>query len=115
VATTPHKNDHTISTLQVKNKLALVFGTEIEGISDEVKALADDFVKIPMFGFTESFNVSVCAALCMYELMKRIRKSIPGHGLTDQEKLDVHFEWMKNSVDKGEALIRDYFEKKDKD
>jgi tRNA (guanosine-2'-O-)-methyltransferase len=115
VATTPHKNDHTISTLPVKNKLALVFGTEIEGISDEVKALADDFVKIPMFGFTESFNVSVCAALCMYELMKRIRKSIPGHGLTDQEKLDVHFEWMKNSVDKGEALIRDYFEKKDKD
>jgi tRNA (guanosine-2'-O-)-methyltransferase len=71
VATTPHKDDCTIDQLPVDGKLALVFGTEIDGISPEVFEHADEFVKIPMYGFTESFNVSVCAALCMYELTTR--------------------------------------------
>lgn len=112
VATTPHENDFTITSLPVDEKLALVFGTEIEGISQEVLNEADAFVTVPMYGFTESFNVSVCAALCMYELTTRIRESVPNHGLSEQEKLDVHYEWLKNSVDQGEALIRDYLKKK---
>ena len=108
VATSPHKNDCTIDRLPVDKKLALVFGTEIDGISQDVFDHADEFVKIPMYGFTESFNVSVCAALCMYELTTRIRKSVPNYLLNEQEKLDVYFEWLKNSVEKSEALIQNY-------
>jgi len=110
VATTPHKNDCTIDALPVDKKLALIFGTEIDGISKEVFEHADEFVKIPMYGFTESFNVSVCAALCMYELTTRIRKEVKGHLLTEQEKLDVYFEWLKKSVEKSEALIKNYLD-----
>ncbi len=112
VATTPHKNDCTIDQLPVDKKLALVFGTEIEGISQDVFDQADEFVKIPMFGFTESFNVSVCAALCMYELTTRIRKNIANCTLGDKEKVDVYFDWVKHSVEHSEALIKDYLEKK---
>lgn len=112
VATTPHKNDYTIDTLPVDKKLALVFGTEIDGISPDVFAMADDFVRIPMHGFTESFNVSVCAALCMYELSTRIRKTVPDYALTEEEQTDVYLEWMKTSVDHSEALIKDYLRKK---
>ena len=112
VATTPHKNDYTIDELPVDSKLALVFGTEIDGISQDVFDLADEFVKIPMYGFTESFNVSVCAALCMYELTTRIRQTVPDYLLTDQEKLDVYFDWLRNSVDKSDMLIADYLRKK---
>jgi len=108
VATTPHKNDCTIDKLPVDKKLALVFGTEIDGISQDVFEHADEFVKIPMYGFTESFNVSVCAALCMYELTTRIRKEVPDYGLTAQEKLDVYFAWVKYSVDKSEGLIKNF-------
>lgn len=108
VATTPHKDDCTIDQLPVDKKLALVFGTEIDGISQDVFEHADEFVKIPMYGFTESFNVSVCAALCMYELSTRIRKNVPNYQLTEQEKTDVYLNWLKTSVDKSEALIKNY-------
>lgn len=112
VATTPHKNDCTIDVLPVDKKLALVFGTEIDGISQDVVDQADEFVKIPMFGFTESFNVSVCAALCMYELTRRIRKQVPDCLLSEEEKLNVYFDWLRNSVDKSNAIIAEYLSRK---
>jgi tRNA (guanosine-2'-O-)-methyltransferase len=112
VATTPHKNDCSIEKLPVDKKLALVFGTELEGISQDVFDLADEFVKIPMYGFTESFNVSVCAAICLYELTTRIRATAPNYLLSEQDKLNVYFEWLKNSVDKSDMLIKDYLNKK---
>ena len=112
VATTPHKNDCTIDKLPVDKKLALVFGTEIDGISQDVFDHADEFVKIPMYGFTESFNVSVCAALCMYELTTRIRKEVKDYLLGEDEKIDIYLDWLKNSVEKSEALIENYLRSK---
>jgi len=112
VATTPHKNDFTLDKLPVNKKLALVFGTELEGISQDVFDHADEFVKIPMYGFTESFNVSVCAALCMYELTTRIRQEVKNYLLSEEEKRDVYFEWLKTSVDKSEGLIENYLQNK---
>lgn len=112
VATTPHENDQTIDQLPVDKKLALVFGTEIDGITPQVYEEADEFVKIPMYGFTESFNISVCAALCMYELSTRMRKTVPNYLLTEEEKTDIYLNWLKTSVEQSEALITDYLEKK---
>ena len=108
VATTPHEKSQTINELPVDTKIALVFGTEIDGISPIVYEQADEFVKIPMYGFTESFNVSVCAALCLYELTKRSRPIVPNYFLNSQEKLDIYFDWLKNSVEYSEALIKKY-------
>lgn len=115
VATTPHKNDFTIDKLPVDKKLALVFGTEIEGISDTVFEHADEFVKIPMYGFTESFNVSVCAALCLYELTKRIRETVPNYLLTDMEKTEIYFDWLVNSIDSSAGLIENFHKNKTAD
>ena len=113
VATTPHKNDCTIDKLPVDKKLALVFGTELDGITQDVFNEADEFVKIPMYGFTESFNVSVCAALCMYELSTRIRSDVPDYLIDEEQKKDIYFNWLKNSIDNSEALIADYLKKKE--
>lgn len=112
VATTPHKNDFTIDTLPINQKMALVFGTEIDGITPEVLALADDFVNIPMFGFTESFNVSVCAALCMYELTKRMRAEVSDYYLTEAEQTEVYFNWLRTTINKGDLLVERYLESK---
>ncbi|MBX3163467.1 MAG: RNA methyltransferase [Bacteroidetes bacterium] len=112
VATTPHEKDCLISELPVDKKLALVFGTEIDGISQDVYDMADEFVRIPMFGFTESFNVSVSAALCMYELTTRIRKSVPNYLLSQEERTDVYLEWLKTSVEHSEALIKKFLSSK---
>ncbi len=112
VATTPHTNDVTIDKLPVDKKIALVFGTEIDGITEDVREMADEFVKIPMYGFTESFNISVSAALCMYELTTRIRKTVPDYHLSEEEKTDIYLDWLMNSIEQSEAIVRRYQEGK---
>lgn len=111
IATTPHKNDVTIDQLPVDKKMVLVFGTEKDGISQDVMEMADEFVKIPMYGFTESFNISVSAALCMYELTTRIRQTVPNSYLNDTEKIDIYLDWLMNSIDKSELIVKEYLDK----
>lgn len=110
VATTPHKDDYNIYDLPIDQKTALVFGTEIDGITQDVFDHADAFVKIPMYGFTESFNISVCAALCMYELTTRIRKSNIDYHLSEEEKTDIYLEWQKNSISRSDLIIKQFIE-----
>jgi len=49
-------------------KIALVFGNEIDGVSDSILPLAAAAVEIPQFGTKHSLNISVCAGIVMYEL-----------------------------------------------
>jgi tRNA (guanosine-2'-O-)-methyltransferase len=86
VATSPHKNDVLISQLPLDQKTALVFGNEGDGLTDNALNNADAYVKIPMYGFTESYNISVSAALCLYELSRRMRSEVKNWQLTEEEK-----------------------------
>lgn len=108
VATSLHKNSVSLQELDLKQPTALVFGTELTGISQDVEDLADEFVKLPMYGFTESFNISVCAALCMYELGTRVRSEIPNFHLTEEEKEEIYIEWLKASIRKHDLVIKDF-------
>ena len=94
VATTPHTNDVLIDELPVDKKIALVFGTEKEGLSSYALEQADAYVKIPLYGFTESYNISVCAGIALYELTKRMRASTVDWRLSDSERLDLQIEWL---------------------
>ncbi len=111
VATSPHKNDKTIYDFDVKQKFALVFGTELDGITQPVLDMADEFVKIPMHGFTESFNISVSAALCMHEFSNKIRKEIKDPYLSAEEKQNIHLEWLMKSIKKPELIVKDFLVK----
>jgi tRNA (guanosine-2'-O-)-methyltransferase len=111
VATSPHKDDHTPDDIPLDRKLALVFGTELMGLSDDALAMADSFIRIPMFGFTESLNVSVSAAIFIHSLAHRIRSSGIDWCLTEPEKTDVLLSWTLNSIRKPDILLRDYFKK----
>jgi len=53
--------------LDLTKKVALVFGNEHRGVSEEAARKADGCFKIPMFGMTQSLNVSVACAVCLYE------------------------------------------------
>ena len=73
-------------------------GNEREGISNIVKEHADEFVKIPMVGFSESFNISVSTAICLNHLTTQLRKSeIPYH-LTQDEKEELFADWCLKST-----------------
>ncbi len=100
VATTPHRGDHTPENFDVAaGPFALVFGTEHAGISDEVMAAADDFVRIPMYGFVESLNVSASAAILIHGLTERIRTASEiDWRLTSTERAEMLFRWTMYSV-----------------
>jgi len=73
--TTPHTDDTTPEELPLDRPVALVFGSEGPGITGAARAEADHFVRIPMYGFTESFNISVAAALTLQTVTRRVRAS----------------------------------------
>ncbi|WP_372644043.1 TrmH family RNA methyltransferase [Ancylomarina sp.] len=106
VATTPHTNDILLPDFDLtKGKSAFFFGTELTGLSDVVMDHADEFVKIPMYGFTESFNISVSASLVLNHLASALRRSNVDWQLTEEEKLDLKLEWYKRSVKSSEKMI----------
>lgn len=108
VATSLHKNSISLEELDVSKPLALVFGTELTGITTDVEEMADEFIKLPMYGFTESFNISVCAALCMHSLSTRIRREVPDYHLKESEKEEIYIDWLKASIRKQELIIKEF-------
>ena len=80
-------------------KIALVFGNEHEGISEEVKSKVDGLVHIPMKGFTESFNISVSASIFLFELIKRASEfDSAGFHISVQERSELRLRWYKEIV-----------------
>lgn len=114
VATTPHEGDINLESFSLeKGKAALVFGTELTGISDLVKNQADEFLKIPMYGFTESFNISVSAAIILHHLTYMMREN-PNIGwqLAEEEKAGIKLSWIKRTLKRVELLEQRYYESK---
>ena len=104
VATTPHTNSYSLPDLPIDQKTALVFGSEQTGLSEAALAQADMFVKIPMYGFVESFNVSVSVALCLYDVITRLHASSHEWKLSQDEKHDIMLEWIRR-VSKTAQLV----------
>lgn len=104
VATTPHTNDVTINELDLSQPIALVFGTEHTGISEEIIAEADEFVKIPMFGFSESFNISVSVAITLNVLRNRLEQSELNWKLSPEEQTALKIKWSKKILRAGNEL-----------
>lgn len=98
IATTPHTDDMSLYDLPIDQPVALIFGNEKDGISDYVKEHADGFMRIPMYGFTESFNISVSAAICLSVLTEKLRKTDFDWHLSEQEKNELIHEWTKQKV-----------------
>ncbi|MBX9852441.1 MAG: RNA methyltransferase [Cytophagaceae bacterium] len=109
LATSPHKNDVDIEELPLHDKMALIFGNEKDGLSEDVMKMADGFVKIPMYGFTESLNISVSAAICIHEIISRLRNSDVDWRLSLQEKEDIKLGWIKTIIKNADLLEQEYY------
>lgn len=109
IATTPHENDCLLDDFDISERAAIFFGTERDGLSGEVMAQADGFLKIPMAGFTESLNISVSAAIVLQNLTSRLRKSNLDWQLTDDEILEKRLDWAKNSIKDIERIEQRYY------
>lgn len=110
VGTSPHEGDVNLEDYDLsKGKTALFFGTELTGISDLVREEADEFLKIPMYGFTESLNISVSAGIILHDLTHRMRcLSQVDWRLTPGEQAEIKLNWLRRSI-KNSALIEERF------
>ena len=116
VATTPDPKAVAIHDFDVtKGKFALLFGTEKFGLTPEAFEMADEYIRIPMYGFTESFNISVSVSLCLFHFTERIRVEKADWRLSKDEQTDIYLEWFRNTVTNSEMIERkfytDYFSK----
>ena len=109
VATSPHNDSLHLRDFDVSKKSALFFGTERNGLSQEIMDEADCTLKIPMYGFTESLNISVSAAIILQSLAEKIRKDSVRWQLNEQEKEDLKFEWLKNNLKNSDELISHFY------
>jgi len=107
LAACPHKTAYSIEDVDVEaSKIALLFGTEREGISVDARRYADGFVSVPMYGFSESYNVSVTVALALQPLRRKLEASAIPWRLADAEKEQLLFDWYKKSVRSADELLR---------
>ncbi len=103
-ALTPDADSHSIFDVPLDRPTALVFGTEWQGISDTVREMADLTVRIPMVGFTESFNVSVSVALTLQALRHRLETSDQVWKLTEEEQIAVKLDWSERIMKQGKIV-----------
>ena len=115
VATTPHHRKVNLNHFDVfAGKFALLFGTELNGLSEEAIEESDEFLTIPMYGFTESFNISVSAAIILHHLTEKMRSSELDWQLTSEEKMSLKLEWLRKTIRKSDLIEKEFYSAQNK-
>ena len=115
IATTPHNSDITLDEVDIENnKIAILLGTELTGLSNQALRLADKKMKIEMHGFTESLNISVSAAICCQNLSNKMRKSDTNWKIKKNEDDEIMLNWLRNTIKASEEIEQRFFEKNSK-
>jgi tRNA (guanosine-2'-O-)-methyltransferase len=110
IATTPHDESCFLHEFDISKPAALFFGTERDGLSQEVLDQADGFLKIPMVGYTESLNISVSAAIIIQDITNRLRQSAINWHLTEEEIWEKRLDWTRKSIKDIDFIERKYLE-----
>ena len=111
VATSPHVRGTTPETFNLGlGKAAFMFGTELNGLTERAMKLADEFIRIPMLGFTESYNISVSAAIVLYHLRGRLDASSLDWKIGKDEQSELLLDWLRTSI-KMSGKIEEQFRK----
>ena len=95
-----------LDRIDLSERVALVFGNELDGISDRMREIADERVVIPMSGFAESFNISVAAAVAFAEVRRQRIAALGRSGDLPAERRDtIRAVWHMKSVREARLLI----------
>ena len=108
IATTPHNNSTELKDFDISKKSAFFFGKEKEGLSDTLLNNADGYLKIPMYGFTESLNISVSAAIILQSVVTRLKESSIDWKLSEEEKKEIILHWTKMTIKSVDQIVDRY-------
>jgi tRNA (guanosine-2'-O-)-methyltransferase len=104
----PAADGISIEEVDVLHKTALVFGNELHGASSYALEHGDQKVRIPMYGFTESLNISVSVAICLNSMLRKLRHSEKDIYLTEEEKRMIKLAWYRKIVKRSDILEREF-------
>lgn len=110
VAATPDDRHTKLTDFEPQQPSALVFGTEKLGLTSYAIKQADQWLYIPMHGFSESFNISVSVALCLFHLRSHLESGTVDWRLSEEEKQEIYLLWLRKSVHRLPALDRKFRE-----
>jgi tRNA (guanosine-2'-O-)-methyltransferase len=111
VATEPRDTGYTPATLPLDDSpVALLFGSEKEGLTPTALAAADDYLAIPMVGFVESLNISVSAAVTLHTITNRLRERMIPWQLSSSAAEEILTGWLKQDIPLWEEIIRRAYE-----
>jgi tRNA (guanosine-2'-O-)-methyltransferase len=109
LAADPSADCTSLNEIPLEEKLAIVMGNELTGTSGYALDHADEKVRIPMYGFTESLNISVSAAICLNTLLTKVRRSDVDWSLSPEEKNEIRLNWYRNVVRRSDVIEREFF------
>jgi len=112
VATTPNEGGYTPSTLPLDKPVVLLFGTEEHGLSEAALESADDTLRLPMHGFTQSYNISVTVALALSRLVERLRESDVDWKLSEPQKQELTLDFYRRIVKRNDLLEKQFWEER---
>ncbi|MEM7063111.1 MAG: RNA methyltransferase [Cyanobacteria bacterium P01_B01_bin.77] len=112
-ATTPHSHGLELPDLPLDHPVALFFGNELDGLSETALDQADYHLRIPMYGFSESFNISVSTALCLQSICDRLRQSYIPWQLTTEEQQLLRLKWYRRSCKNVQQLETSFWKTTD--
>lgn len=111
VATSPHAQDVDLEQFDLSaGKAAFLFGNELDGLSPAAHELADEFVRIPMFGFVESFNISVSCAITLHHLVHALRTAGIDWHVSDDEHDTLLLQWLRTSIKNCETIENQFIQ-----
>jgi tRNA (guanosine-2'-O-)-methyltransferase len=114
VATVPGKDGKTLEKFEINQKIALILGNEFNGLSSWAIENADLKLSLPMYGFTDSYNISVTAALCLHHLVQKLHQSNIAWGLSEDEKEKIRLAWYKKAVKRSDLHAKLFLGKEEK-
>jgi len=104
VATSPEEDSLSLAEIPLDRKLAIMFGNEEKGLSREAFDAADATLRLPMFGFTQSYNISVSVAIAFSQMIAKLRASNIRWRLSDKEKQQLKRLWYRRSIRAGKMI-----------
>ncbi|MFN3839951.1 MAG: TrmH family RNA methyltransferase [Cyclobacteriaceae bacterium] len=99
-----------VHELDLSSKIALVFGNEDTGVSEHARKVSDGSVRIPMFGFTESLNISVSVAVCLNTLLGKLRSAEWKYGLSADERDELRLAWYRKIVKRSDLIEKRFLQ-----
>jgi tRNA (guanosine-2'-O-)-methyltransferase len=108
IATSPDPAGVTLDAVALDRPLAFVFGNEEQGLSPWALQAADCTLRLPMYGFTKSFNLSVSVAIALARVIEDIRIAGVPWELAGPEKNELLLAWLRKTIRRCDLIEHHY-------